>query len=299
MSSPVVSTYGSNDTTCPGLESVSQTAAEFQAQESADNVSTSHTSNNHAGVIAGVIVGVGVLLVLLGIYIWWWRRRRNLIKEGIVDGQDTRPRRWTQLPSPTVDSTPSPFMAETRTISPLPRKASLAELESRSQRAAPLVIYPYAPVLDSPPEDSPLSRSNSTVPSVGGRRIPQRSASTNSTSPAATRIEKSLTILSGRSYTLPSRPYSPYIRTTSSSTSSPISIASSQRSFPLPRQNSVLSSNFTRSSVQSPQTAHLADGRTPDIIIQHLDGGIVEELPPPYLDRSTASSESSSTPTSS
>lgn len=285
ISTTIVKTTGSNDTTCPGVETVSETSQQFQAQEAADNVATPHHSKTQAGVIAGVVVGLMVLLILLGVLIWWWRRRRNRREAGIMDGQDTHPRTWEPLPSPRSETAPNPFMAEVRSSPSLPHKLML-DLGPEITSTAPLITPPFNISVLSP-EGSPLREGLSTLPRVGGYRFPTRSASMNSTSPAETRLEKSLRILGGRSQTLPPHQNSPYIRTITSSTALSTSPRSSQRSFPRPSGGSVLAGSAI--SIQSPQSVHLAAERSPDIIIQHLDGGLVEELPPPYLDRSDTS----------
>lgn len=285
ISTTIVKTTGSNDTRCPGVETVSETSQQFEAQEAADNVETPHHSKTHAGVIAGAVVGLTMLLTSLGVLVWWWRRRRNRLEAGIMDGQDTRPRTWEPIPSPRSETAPTPFMTEVRSLPSLPHKLML-DLGPETTSAAPLITPPFNISVLSP-EDSPLSESLSTLPRVGGRRFPTRSASMNSTSPAETRLEKSLRILGGRSQTLPPRQHSPYIQTITSSTVLPSSARSSQRSFPRPGGGSMLAGSVI--SIQSPQSAHLAGERSPDIIIQHLDGGLVEELPPPYLDRSNTS----------
>ncbi|KAJ3523914.1 hypothetical protein NM688_g8648 [Phlebia brevispora] len=95
VSSNITKTAGSTDVDCVGLVSSSQTSAEI-AQEAADRARAAQAANRRRrnGLIAGLVVGLGVPILLVAFAaVWLYRRQRRPENEqGIWDNQDITPR---------------------------------------------------------------------------------------------------------------------------------------------------------------------------------------------------------------
>lgn len=204
------------------------------------------------------------MLVIASAAFWWWRRRklRNDHSRGIWDGQDTVVRAW-DAPA----STPGSGQTEMREATSPPF--------SHSASSKSFTSYP------------------GNLPS-GGYTVPLLQLSSSGRSPSES--------------TSGAPTSGDYSNVVVSSLGSPSTTPELQLT---PAQRKALEARGERFSALRPQGSstslrHLPPGASPavtpgmnlgsldpdvqpDIIIQHRDGGsgVVQELPPPYIDRST------------
>jgi hypothetical protein len=88
----LVSTTGSGNVDCTGLVSSSGNSTQMAAQAAAQQAaSRRRASARKRKIIAGVVVGL-LGLVFIMVAILWCMSRRRRAEEGIIVGQDTRPR---------------------------------------------------------------------------------------------------------------------------------------------------------------------------------------------------------------
>ncbi|KAH9911034.1 hypothetical protein B0H21DRAFT_775099 [Amylocystis lapponica] len=250
-STGAVSTTGSSNTSCVGLISTSQTAAQIAAEQAAQAAAQAAGSKKHRrDIIIGVVVGVGVPLIFTCIAAAWWWRRRQMRDQGIWDGQDMRPRSWAVPPS----SEPTGEVQSPK------RALAFGHMKLGS-------INSSLPLLSEAPEQ-------------GGTRS-QAGPSSQTVSHAGSSGDDSRRPRKGAQRQVPAE--------------SALSIPSESQQENLATTSSLLA--LSAHLMRSQSTNSLGAGASldpqvePDIIIQHRDGGVVQELPPPYLDRYTRSQD--------
>ncbi|KAL1942340.1 hypothetical protein VTO73DRAFT_6404 [Trametes versicolor] len=341
VSTVAVTTSGSTDADCPGLNSVSNTKEQVAAQEAAAAAAAQNAAKKaHATTIALAIV-FGVILPILivaGVGFWWWRRRKRLMTHGRASGhQNTKPSPYDPeqqnggagRPSLNLDMSqvhshgalrvnsearPSATWAVDSTDDiepPLRQTDSPTSMDMSTTELRQTIPTPYlTPTTIARP--APTIRSPRSPPDLVG---PGALMTSNSTSPAATltaeaRYRKALEAHAG-AQAARARLLSQTSLGSSVSGQSPIAGPSTRpalrsnsgpavkpRGVPMQRSQSALvmrtfpGQPMPRrggASLRLPPVAAIVEDENgivdgPDIIIQHRDGGIVEELPPPYLD---------------
>lgn len=215
----------------------------------------SGSKSERTTVIIAVCVTVGGLIAIsAAVFLVFCMRRRAREARGIKDGQDTLPRVFKG--PDTIDSPESFTMSprrSTRSHKQQMSNGTSTSLPEASQPASPsgsVIAPPGIPPNTSNPHDPP-----------------QHHAQHSDVSPDPASQEQG----------------SP---TTSDLPLSPITFATNMRRIKRDTRTADSSIQHT-SSLQLPRrpfTAPQGSGTEPNIIIQHRDGGIVEELPPPYLD---------------
>jgi hypothetical protein len=253
-STVLVNTVGSSDYTCTGLVSKAGNSSQIPFYYTAP----SDTKRRIIGVAVGVSLGsiaviVGTVLVVL------YMRRQSRRERGIEDGQDTLPRVFGNLGG--TDYAADPFPAQSNTSS-LANKRMMSQLmigspgstssgPNSTSATSPSGIVRYN---HSRHSSSSIDRPLPAVPLHSPRPNSRDSASTSPLSPSATRhytkaAEAQARLTGGAEDVQP---------------------------------------QAERSGAASNHRPFSRDGNIgADIIIQHRDGGVVQELPPPYLDRST------------
>lgn len=214
------------------------------------------------------------------------------MKRGIVGGQDARPRVWR---NELDDDSPYTALLSTLRANPSYRKPPLSDTTitristgSSSTSYAHQEIVPYTPdahnfsrpghnsiAFSSPSDDhlypliqpspnhSPTTTPN--TPSQTTRPITTTTPTTIPTSPSPTNAD---------------RRYAKLVEAHSSSRA-----GSSRRDTPAQPPPSSAADRMSSGSYPVENQGRMDPDVEPDIIIQHRDGGVVQELPPPYLDR--------------
>ncbi|KAI0075009.1 hypothetical protein K474DRAFT_1459379 [Panus rudis PR-1116 ss-1] len=284
IATKTIHTFGSTDYDCPGLESNSKTKAEVQ-QQAADAAAQleAQRRQRRTRLILGIVLGITLpLIAIAAVVYWWWRRRKFLTdpSRGIYDGQDANVRAWNPTPPPPDPA--SGFVgyggAEMREgvphpISTTPSSKSLSSYPTNlggGGYTVPLMSHAYS---QSAPSDvyTPTGSTSGAVTMSGDYSTSQWMSAGGSGSPGgALSPEMS-----------PARRKAIEARAERVSSYPSTSLAGSSSS-PLP----------PGASPASNPSFHSYDPEVrPDIIIQHRDGGsgVVQELPPPYVDRGTGS----------
>jgi hypothetical protein len=257
---PLVNTQGSSDVSCTGLVSSSGNAT---AIKEADDAASAAASAAQARKRANTAIAVSVTLILLlfvggGIYVYLRIRRRQRAADDI-DGQDTKPRKFEEVGEPLPITPPLPFESESG------RTSSSSSSGARSLPPYPLHRHdsncPPDCVgdrqLDTPhyPSQFPSNRSQAAL---GSDPLSQRY---NKANEAGVRFIPTAGDVRRAASTLPSHPRA--------------------------RLPSLPSRSISADVRRSPARNSLDPSITPDVVFQHRDGGVVlQELPPPYLDRS-------------
>ncbi|KAI0357047.1 hypothetical protein OH77DRAFT_1476413 [Trametes cingulata] len=308
VSTVPVSTVGSTDTSCPGLNSLGFTKAQIQMQAAPATAKKADATR----VTLGIVFGIVVPMLMGGVFgLWWWRRRKRNSSQDTRPSQaakapldDTEQQRSTVRPSLNLDMsqvsdvlridgqtqrTPSWVVDGSeysirRTDSPTSIDMTGTELRDAIPtpymtpptfpRAASIAKSPFPlpdPVATTPNSTSPAA---TLSPEARYRKAVEAFAEAQANRArlqaqmgSASSWRQSPTAAAGTG--LPS-PRVPIVRRTQS--------AAAVRTFPtqpLPRR--------AGSSLRLPPVAAIPESE-PDVIIQHRDGGIVEELPPPYRD---------------
>lgn len=244
---------GSTDTTCKGWASSSKTTAQIQKEAQDRAAATARESQAHRNLVIGVCVAIGVVAVLiLSVGLWWFMRRRSQQGMGTWDSsQDFLPRAWNQH---THQADANEDMQDGH-ATPQPLLASTFS-------GKPV----YTPLQNSTQDPDGATSSSvhadRAMSSVAGGLVP-------------TPMNPARHLTARERKTLETRgEYGP--------------LAGSSRARP------TASRSDTSSSFSGPTTligTSFGPQIQPDIIIQHHDAGvgIVQELPPPYADRSTLS----------
>lgn len=282
-STSTVRTQGSSIVDCIGLVTSSKTSQEIQAEAVARAAAAEAARKRHkTQVVIGAVLGVTLPLLCIGVayLVWRWRKKRQEdINRGIWDGQDTTIRAWE-----------------------LPARPAHPDDDMRQMGALPTPWTPTENKSSYTTNTSWGSQSGITAPLLPGNYGTHQS-SDSSGSVADGRIGLSLS----QSSTGPSGSsgFSGPQHLSQPSTTQDGMLSARQRKMLEARTGSSLSSP-ARSGVNLPAlppgaqppipqgaqayAAALDPDVRPDIIIQHRDGGIVHELPPPYVDRGGGSS---------
>lgn len=243
--------------------SSSKTSAEI-AKEAAERAKAEQQANSQRKkVIIGVAVGVGVSVVAaVALGGWWYKKRRDDRDEGTWDDQDVVARAY-ELPFADV-----PEMQE-GALSSTPLMSKVSAVEPYTPLGSPgLQVTPIPPVYF---DREILHVLDSQSQSGSGSDSQYLTSASSSKSRAATAesLARYRKALEARSQT------SSVAGPSSSAYTSPTNHPSSPHSL--------------RMDTMSPQFVPTAldPDVQPDIIIQHRDGGagVVQELPPPYVDR--------------
>jgi len=270
---PIVNTVGSANVSCPGL--VSQPGQSSQIRSS----SISH----HTAIIVAVCVTFGCLLLIF-VTILYLRRK--------MKGQDTRPRVFKN-----EDGNESPRMSLLRPVhsntsyrsdpsyhsNPSDHKRAISVSDgtttsfagaSSSTLSAQPEIVPYVPSF----LESPMS-------------TPRAGTSTSSLTPTSPNYSSSSSYIHTRNHSYyPSSPipsnadrrYAKLAEAHRSTREDNIRWAGTALVSPVAAGRSRVPASSQSYSAENP--GHIDPDTEPDIIIQHRDGGVVQELPPPYLD---------------
>lgn len=250
-----VNTIGSPDYSCTGLVTRAGNSSEIPFYYD------SGSKSKRATVIIAVCATIGGLLavvatVLFGLYI----RRRFMAARWIKDGQDTFPRVFKN--PDTIDS-PDSFTTLERK-QPLPMSTGTPTTMSSQSMFYPGSLAPPPGIVNHPSSLHHAQSSNSFSGPSEGRG----------------------SLATGSPYDLPSfdLPLPPitfnadrYAKTHAPTTPS----IHDDNILPVPSSNNNIPGHSPNAGVQP-----LNSDTQPDIIIQHRSGGVVQELPPPYLDRS-------------
>ncbi|KAI8977853.1 hypothetical protein BD414DRAFT_157509 [Trametes punicea] len=314
VSSIGVNTAGSSDTDCGGLPSTSKTKAEVEAQQAADAATQAAAAKAHATTVAlGIVFGLVLPLLTGGLVgLWWWRRRKrppprgeesgqlaqtsqsnadqqesntrpnlNLDMSQVaqvvrIDGQQNRTASWAVDSHSSISLTDSPTSidmssTELRQALPTPYLTSATLPRSRTMDKGPMALTPVEPMATTPNSTSPAARLS---PDARYRKAMEALAEAQA---SRTRLKGQMVPGLGQSASAGPSLQQQFVRRSQSAT-----VARTFPVRPLPRR--------AGASLRLPPVAAIAE-EGPDIIIQHRDGGIVEELPPPYIDRYPGGSE--------
>lgn len=253
----IVSTKGSTDVNCTGLVSSSGNSTQMAAQAAAEAAADKSSSRSHrlTSIIVGSVVGFIGLVLIVGAALWFLGRRREKLF-GITVGQDTRPRLFE-----VEQAIPVTFSSAQE------HSSSKALLSMAHPPMSPTAInspeYPDSPssllaTRDVSVVDQPRDPANNTPPSHYPSQFPANPAAAVGGSSSSQRRNKA-----ENAYMRATRSVGEALRPTTSLTTG--------------------NSNApNRIDSQDPLDPDIE----PDIIIQHRDGGVVQELPPPYADRS-------------
>ncbi|KAK7679063.1 hypothetical protein QCA50_018007 [Cerrena zonata] len=266
MSTKPVFTFGSSNTTCPGLET------------SQSNSSPAKSNNRVLKIVLGIIPAAIFILTFLAIGFWWRRHRR---RQRIEQPQGT----WDPQLDQNQDYTVSPYVAN--------RPHVEREMETNGATATPYL------------RKSPLPRSTATysetmtaIDSPESNEEQQTGGAyyasyTGTSPPSAAGSHSNIYFTGGTSDEehYPLQRASKSLGGHSELSSSPHVVEPFQPGYLSP-------SLYLPPGASPPVTPGLdpnaiAPSRNPSIIIQHVDGGSggVQEIPPPYADRSTSATD--------
>lgn len=259
--------------TCAGLLAKPGTSAEIAQEAAAAQAAAAAESRRRTRLIIGLVVGLGLPITLGAALSVWLYRRKPVADKGKWDFTDAEPRPYTDTSSSEgVREVPHSTASSPKTS---PKSATFATAGINS----PPLDYYAAPAV---PFDRQIEaqRQGDTSPTAAG--------TAGVTSPTFTRNSSILDVyrkareaaLERQSSTQgPAVSRSLTTRTTASSRGLP--------STPRPMRSN---SHLVGQTFGAPS---LDPDAQPDIIIQHKDGGVVQELPPPYAYRSGADGPSS------
>lgn len=268
---PLVNTIGSADFICAGLTSQPGQSSQINPK----------TSSHHTVVIAVVCVVISCLVAVI-LFVAYRRRKSS--------GQDTTPRIFKYQH---VNDSPHTALLPTIQPRPLYHKSPILDITSSSSGShhstyARQEIVPYVPNFDSPLHSGHGKEFSIASSSHSSDRLLPLTPLTPESSPSSGRTANSLHPSGVPLFSpTPSEAQRYYLKFTEAYPSSHDNI---RRATPAPSS----SASVSRGSSQShPDDSHQRTDPNvepadmePDIIIQHRDGGVVQELPPPYLDRS-------------
>ncbi|KAH9939680.1 uncharacterized protein BXZ73DRAFT_99296 [Epithele typhae] len=321
ISSIIVKSGGPSDTFCGGLPSTSKTTAEIQ-QEASDRAAAAVAAAKAKSttIALGIVFGLIVPLILAGIAFWWWWRKnqaerglvarpwdsrmeerapgrpslnvdtsvvrttahRQRTASWVVDAQQESPVHRTDSPSSLDMSTadlgnhgsdgPVPYLTSTRYVANA-SNSSITPSPS-SQRVPPSAVSRLMSMERSPISHPEAAATHSSTPmTMTPMTLTPPILTPNSTSPAAT--------LS------PSQRYRKALEAHAEAQAARGRIVlggSSSGGFQAagPSNSAGALACSGSSTRMAAGTIPEVGGFGPDIIIQHRDGGVVEELPPPY-----------------
>ncbi|GJE93630.1 hypothetical protein PsYK624_097900 [Phanerochaete sordida] len=254
VSSSTIHTKGSTDVDCVGLVSSSKTTAEIQQESQAAVQAASDAAHQHTiHLILGLVLGLGIPAILgLALLLYFRYRPRKTANDqrGIWDDQDAQPRPWHA----------SGEQTEMREVDAASQYASTPRTGKSGYAPDSPSATPFMQVTPIPPVY--FDRELEATASGSGSRSSQGQSTPAMSVTESGRARKHREALQDR----------------------PQSAGSSSRG-PQPA-----SPRPIRMGTLPPPLlgAALDPEDQPDIIIQHRDGGsgVVQELPPPYVDRS-------------
>ncbi|KAF9050838.1 hypothetical protein BDZ89DRAFT_1032884 [Hymenopellis radicata] len=267
---PSIMTASQTDIDCGSLNSSSGNSTELdaaaaqEAQEQADRDSKKRT-----GIIVGVVIGVLALLLIGGGAFWWWYRRRNNGRKSSLDFDP--------------DLAPTPYMS----AGPSGQVLSINAFLDQPQQ-------PYSPKSSSNGM-TPMTMSDATRSST--HFDPYHMVETRTGPPSTSGRPTSSGSSNSNAGNMANFPLAPLRRSkameaglgTGMSDSTFDSVASDASSRPL-MERSQSAHPPAGASTEAPwparSTSMIQTAGEREIIYQHRDGGVVRELPPPYLDRS-------------
>jgi hypothetical protein len=259
----LVNTIGSTNVSCVGLVSRAGNSTVISAANA--KAKSEAKKSKRRTIIIAVCATIGSLIVISAALFALFLRRKKRIR-GIQDGQDTLARVFKE---DTIDA-PESF------TQPSPSKQQMAQMtispDASPSTTASGSILPPPGIAVSNSQDSSSPQYAQTIPSdsTSQERGSPTAGSANTSNPNTPN-----TPLSPHSFDNNGRHVKTRTRSTRSTddrragSSHP---SSSNPSVPLPGRP------FTAGSQP------LDPDTEPDIIIQHRDGGTIQELPPPYLD---------------
>ncbi|KAF9492395.1 hypothetical protein BDN71DRAFT_1473847 [Pleurotus eryngii] len=245
---PSINTRGSTDIACTGLNTVSGNNTEVVRQIE-EAAAKAASDRKQRSIVIGVCVSVGVvaLLVLAGTAVWYWRRKNR--KRMALE--EAIPHKFQDSNSGQV----TPVVAYPHDLPPNPQRSHKSAELSGSSMALMHAQYANTPAFDPYHNESSNGPTHSELSSSGGSGSNLSSRPSFAAFPTTSRRMKA---------------QEAGIRPTS---------ADSNNHRPT-------SFDASPSSPQYQSTTPLLEDH-PEIIIQHRDGGVVRELPPPYADRSS------------
>jgi len=253
-----LTTEGSNNTACVGLVSSYETPAQIAAQAAARAHAAAEAAKRHrTDMIAGIVIGVGIPLLALHVAVWWCWRRRKAFRNGIWDGQDAAARAW-DVSSPTMTAVPS-------------TKGSYRHVKMDSQDTGVTVVA-------GSPANVPDNSGGNENEHTGSRPLAESPPPQNMSAPPTGRPRRNRKARDASR--VPSGSSSDLTPQLPALTFSQLSIPALQGLSPSSPPD------WSRSALSLMGPIVLDPDAQPQFIIQHRDGGVVQEFPPPYRDRS-------------
>lgn len=280
----VIDTIGSTDVECNGVLSKAGKSSETppwngsntvspppSSAPSSDSSSGTSSNSNHKTVIIAVCVSLGCVAILAGAILFLLHRKRRL-RSGLEAGQDTLPRVFKGPYA--IESSESIHQPVIRTDLST-HKSSLSESMTRNMQASSSTTSPLTNIAPPPgiipyiPNRSDLTRSGQHIHSSSTSGL-FAEKSTPAAPPAANNRNSNID---------PDQRYAKIAAT---------HMRPARNAESIVRQaiTSLTPSNLASRGHPPSRSRPFSDDAhgEPDIIIQHQDGGIVQELPPPYLD---------------
>ena len=228
-----------------------------------------------------------------------YMRRRTQIRRGIQDGQDTLPRTFIYQ---NVHDSPQTALLSTLHSNHPHLKPSLSETMSTLRSGSPSStslgyqeIVPYVPIFD----DSSRWGHQAETSTVSSHHPYDQLLSSTPSSPYSHSVSTSHTTSYPNPNPVPTSPpssgadrrYAKLAEAHSLSRDNNIRRGPSPLGSPSsagggPASGGLITSPLSSADGRRHIGPNVDSGIEPDIIIQHRDGGVVQELPPPYLDRS-------------
>ncbi|KAJ7471820.1 hypothetical protein FB451DRAFT_1399128 [Mycena latifolia] len=262
---PIVSTKGSADVNCTGLVSSSKTIAEIQAEEQAAEQASK--AKKKKAIVAGVVVTLVVLLLLGAAVVFLYKRRK--VQQKV---KEITPRQFE------AGDSSQPFEEHGGQILSINAFiAPASPTQPRSPKSPGGSTIAQSMSTSNAPSSSGPSRP--TIASSGmSIRNPDRPAFTNFPTASVRRSAKEIEAMgpaTGNSL------HSDY----SGDAGSDISAR------PLVDRSQSAVAFAGPSGFRGPARSASMGAPSADIIYQHQDAGVVQELPPPYADRGTRGGE--------
>lgn len=270
---PSIMPTGNTNIDCGSLNSGSGNATALDAAAAAEK--NADKNKNRAGLIAGVVVGVLALVLIATAGWFFWRRRRLGARKTTIE----------------IDPDVTPYMP----VSPMS--------DNSSQTMAISAFVGHTPVMPHSAKSSSFSNTTTTTSDVAmsptshtgslpfdPRRLMEDGSEGTYQTPS---LSSSASVRPGFTNFPPSSIRRPS-KTTEAGLSAQTDPSVSESTGSVQRSQSAIPSSSTGAATYDPWPARPASYNTREnvtstgdgeLIIQHRDGGIVRELPPPYADR--------------
>lgn len=271
---PSITPTGDTNIDCGSLNSMSGNATALDAAAAAEK--NAGKNKNRAGIIAGVIVGVLALVLIATAGWFFWRRRRLGAQKTTIE----------------IDPDVTPYMP----VSPMS--------DNSSQTMAINAFVGHTPVMPHSAKSSSFSNGTTTMSDVtmspsshtgslpfDPRRLMEDGSEGTYQTPSlssSASVRPGFTNFPSSSIRRPSKATEAGLSTAQTDSSISESTGSVQRS------QSAMPPSSSGAAAYDPWPARPASYNTREnvtstgdgeLIIQHRDGGVVRELPPPYADR--------------